>query len=127
MEKMLKYKMTANDRCQRCNGKETYKHLLWECEETKKVWKSYNEYVKKINYDQGKIGKYEDIFITSDISALSTIKMKIVQEIIQIKRPTGWTTENVEKIAQDLKNIEIYNSKSKFCMNKIMNKWNRIK
>ena len=127
MEKMLKYKMTATDRCQRCNEKETYKHLLWECEETKKVWKSYNEYLAKIKYEHGKIEKYEDIFSIQDISALSIIKMKIIKEMIQITRPTGWTLDNVEKIAKELKNIELYYSLSKHCITKNMQKWNRIK
>ena len=46
MEKIQKYKMVTTDKCQRCDMKKTTKHLLWECVETKKIWKSYNEYVK---------------------------------------------------------------------------------
>ena len=64
---------------------------------------------------QEKIINYEDIYITRDISSLTAIKMKIIQEKIQINRPTGWTIENMEKIAKELKNIEIYNSKHNNC------------
>ena len=35
--------------------------------------------------------------------------------------------ENVEKIARDLKNIEIYNSKSNNCSAKFLKKWTAIK
>ena len=64
---------------------------------------------------QEKIINYEDIYITREISSLTAIKMKIIQEKIQINRPTGWTIENMEKIAKELKNIEIYNSKHNNC------------
>ena len=39
MEKMLKYKMVSSDKCQRCNGKEIFEHLFWECVEAKKCGK----------------------------------------------------------------------------------------
>ena len=61
MEKMFKYKMVATDKCQRCNEKETYKHLLWDCEETKKIWTSYNEYLTHINHPQEKLENYRDV------------------------------------------------------------------
>ena len=126
MEKMLKYKMVTSDKCQRCNGKETLKHLLWDCVEAKKVWKSYNEYLQKTDYAQSKIQNYEDIYITQDISALSTVKMKIIQEMIQIQRPMGWSMDNVEKIAKEMKNIELYNSKANNNFDKTRKKWNKI-
>jgi hypothetical protein len=37
-EKMLKYKMVSNNKCKRCEEVETYKHLIWECGEAKKIW-----------------------------------------------------------------------------------------
>jgi hypothetical protein len=36
--------------------------------------------------------------------------VKVIQAMIQIERPIGWTINNIRKIALDLKNIEIYNS-----------------
>jgi hypothetical protein len=44
---------------------------------------------------------------------LSKIKMKVIQGMIQIERPTNWTIENIEKIANDIKNMELYNLKIK--------------
>ena len=87
---------------------------------------SYNEYLQKIDYAQSKIQNYEEIYITQDISALSTVKMKIIQEMIQIQRPMGWSMDNVEKIAKEMKNIELYNSKANNNFDKTRKKWNKI-
>ena len=54
MEKMFKYKMATSEKCQRCNEKQTFKHLFWECVEAKKVWKCFNEYMEKIGNPQEK-------------------------------------------------------------------------
>ena len=82
--------------------------------------------IQKIDYAQSKIQNYEDIYITQDISALSTVKMKIIQEMIQIQRPMGWSMDNVEKIAKEMNNIELYNSKANNNFDKTRKKWNKI-
>ena len=118
--------MVATDKCQRCNEKETYKHLLWECKEAKKIWINYNNYLQHIKYPQDKIETYQDVYLIPNISAISTVKMKIIQEMIQIKRPTGWTMETIRKIAMEMKNIELYNSKTNNSIDKMRRKWNII-
>ena len=118
--------MVPTDKCLRCNRKETYQHMLWECDEAKKVWKSYNDYLEKINYTHEKIEDYKDIYNTHNTSALSIIKMKIIQEMIQIIRPSGWTIEKIEKIAIEMKNLELYNSKINRSMEKTRRKWIKI-
>ena len=35
--------------------------------------------------------------------------MKIIQEMIQIDRPSGWNLENVNWISKDIIRIELYN------------------
>ena len=77
MEKMFKYKMVTSEKCQRCNEKEAFKHLLWDCVEAKKVWRCFNEDMEKINNPQEKIENYEDIYITRNISSITTLKIKI--------------------------------------------------
>jgi hypothetical protein len=52
--------------------------------------------------------------------------MKIIQEMIQIQRPMGWSMDNVEKIAKEMKNIELYNSKANNDFDKTRKKWNKI-
>jgi hypothetical protein len=42
MEKMFKYKMVNSDKCSRCGDVESYRHLLWDCLETKRVWQAFN-------------------------------------------------------------------------------------
>ena len=41
------------------------------------------------------------------------LKMKMVQAFIQIERPVGWTHERIQRMAMDLKMIELYNSVAK--------------
>jgi hypothetical protein len=57
------------------------------------------------------INKYEDIFITENLSILSTIKMKIVQEFIQIERPKGWSITRIENLIMSIRDTELYNAK----------------
>ena len=119
--------MVSSDKCLRCNETETYQHMLWDCVEAKKVWKSYNDYLVKVNLTQEKIQNYKDIYNNHNTSALSIIKMKIIQEMIQIKRPTGWTIEKTEKIANEMKHLEIYNSIITHSVEKTRRKWIKIK
>ena len=35
---MLRFGMSRSDECERCGEVETYKHLFWECSESRKVW-----------------------------------------------------------------------------------------
>ena len=37
------------------------------------------------------------------------IKVRVIQEMIQINRPVGWNINSVWKIANELKRIEKYN------------------
>ena len=46
--------------------------------------------------------------------------------MIQIIRPSGWTTEKTEKIAMEMKNLELYNSKINRNMEKTRRKWIKI-
>ena len=44
-ERMLRFRMSLSDACERCGEVETYKHLFWECVESRRVWRSFNEYM----------------------------------------------------------------------------------
>ena len=35
---MLSFRMSRDSDCARCGEVETYKHLFWECSESRKVW-----------------------------------------------------------------------------------------
>jgi hypothetical protein len=123
-EKMFKYRMTESPNCPRCNLKETSKHMLWECKDSRIIWETYNETLHDENH---KIKKYEDIFITDDLAILSTIKMKIVNELIQIIRPTGWGKERMTNLIKNLRNMELYNAAKNNTLSKTQRKWDPIK
>jgi hypothetical protein len=76
MEKMSKYKIVNNNKCKRCEDVETYKHLLWECREAKKIWMAFNEFVvTHLDLHQEKIKDYDNIFMIGKIGVLSKIKI----------------------------------------------------
>ena len=113
MEKMFKYKMVNCNKCKRCGNIETYRHLLWECRESRRIWKAYNEFLGMIEHPKEVVEKYDDVFMIGNIGMLSKIKMKVIQGMIQIERPTNWTIEHIKKIANEIKNMELYNSKKR--------------
>jgi hypothetical protein len=122
-EKMFKYKMTDTPNCPRCNHIETSKHLLWDCDESRKIWAFYNNILTKVNLQNMIITSYEDIFKTESINILSIIKMKIIKEFIQITHPQGWTSERINNIISQTGKTEIYNAKIKNENEKTIKKW----
>jgi hypothetical protein len=107
--RMFKFKMCNSPKCPRCEENETTKHLLWECRESQKIWKYYNEIISEQGMRGAQINTYEDIYTTDKIGPLSIIKMKIVQEFIQIERPVNWSKERVKQLIINLRNIEMFN------------------
>ena len=103
--------MANSNKCKRCEEIETYKHLIWECRETKKIWQMLNEFLIKINQKNNRALEYENVFRIGNIANLSKLKVRLIQAMIQIERPINWTMEKIIKIANDIKNIEIYNAK----------------
>jgi hypothetical protein len=124
-KRMFTYKMTATPNCPRCNQVETSKHLLWECEETKKLWKAYNDVLKEISLDKMNLILYEDLFKTETIPLLMTIKLRMIQELIQINRPTNWNTSRTLNIIFQIRNMEMQNSSSN--NKKILKRWENFK
>ena len=101
--------MVNDNKCKRCGEVETYRHLLWECREARKIWKLYDEYMVAINQSTEKVQCYEEVFRVGEVGVMSKVKMKVIQEMIQIERPANWSKENIIKIVKELKNIELYN------------------
>jgi hypothetical protein len=122
-QRMFKYKMTNDPNCTRCGNTETTKHLLWECQESQNIWKLYNEILDECFLGKSKIVKYENIYETDSVAILSIIKTKIIQEFIQIKRPTNWVKGNIAKIIINLRNIEMYNANKIHTLSKTKQKW----
>ena len=55
------------------------------------------------------INEYKDIYHIDDCGHMCKVKMKIIQEMIQIEHPIGWNIERINKISNEIKRIEIYN------------------
>ena len=66
-----------------------------------------------IEHPKEVVEKYDDVFMIGNIGMLSKIKMKVIQGMIQIERPTNWTIEHINKLANKIKNMELYNSKKR--------------
>ena len=55
------------------------------------------------------INEYQDIYNIDDCAHICKVKMKIIQEMIQIERPCGWNMERINLISKEFKRIELYN------------------
>jgi hypothetical protein len=58
--------------------------------------------------------------------AISIVKMKIIQALIQIERPTNWNREKLLDTIKDLMNVERYNATVSRTINKFKIKWNHF-
>jgi hypothetical protein len=87
-ERMLRFKMVDSDGCKQCHEVETFKHLLWECNCTKEIWRNFNSILSKRGLDNKRINSYSDIFKFSMSAATTTIRLKIINQFIQINRQT---------------------------------------
>ena len=103
--------MVNNNKCKRCAEVETYKHLLWECREVQKIWKLFNEFTSHIDHQEDNVLVYENVFIIGNIANVNKIKIRIIQEMIQMERPINWTMDNIVRLANELQRIEIYNAR----------------
>jgi hypothetical protein len=124
--KMKKYKMTESDMCTRCDQTETLKHLLWDCSEAQNIWSIFNSFLTKQSNDTMTVNNYNDIFYTIRSPSLCLVKIKIIQELIQIKRPTNWTKDNLMTIINNLIRIEKYIAVRERKLEKFEIKWQNL-
>jgi Sec7-like guanine-nucleotide exchange factor len=87
---------------------ESNKHLLWECVETKIIWSLFNDVITEYTSEQITLNSYEDIFRWEQTPIFNVLKVKIIQQLIQIKRPKGWTKNTLTKLIMDFHNVESY-------------------
>ena len=55
------------------------------------------------------INEYQDIYDIDDCAHVCKVKMKIIQEMIQIERPNGWNIDRINLISKEINKIELYN------------------
>ena len=106
--KMFKFKMTDTVECERCGRKETTKHLLLECPFTLMAWKNFNEILEERNLASEKIISYEKILDFEGSSCVNLVKLKLINEFIQIERPRHLTKEKISLLIKQLMSTEKY-------------------
>ena len=94
---MSRFGKSRTDHCERCGEGETYRHLFWECIESGRVWRSFNEYMREIGHGH-RVNNYQDVFNIDNNRIISMIKVRVIQAMIQIIRPTGWNVERIKVI-----------------------------
>jgi hypothetical protein len=67
-----------------------------------------------MNEDSERVHEYDDIFRIGNKGNVSKVKIRVIQGMIQIERPRGWTIEKIKEVACDLRNIELYNATIKY-------------
>ena len=105
-EKMKRYGMTKNDECPRCKIREDTRHLMWGCVHSTNIWALYNNTMIKIGNQEEVVREYEDLFKPGLTKVNAIIKIKMIQELIQINRPMNWKSENIMRIIKEMKNIQ---------------------
>jgi hypothetical protein len=124
--RMFRYKMTSNDKCPRCGEIESTMHLLWECDHVKHIWSLYNELVQSVGVQQDKILKYDDVYSATTSGVVNLVKIRVIQELIQIDRPRNWTRSHINKIVVDLINTEKYNATESHSIRKFSSRWGAL-
>jgi hypothetical protein len=123
---MFRYKMTSNDKCPRCGEIESTMHLLWECDHVKHIWSLYNELVQSVGVQQDKILKYDDVYSATTSGVVNLVKIRVIQELIQIDRPRNWTRSHINKIVVDLINTKKYNATESHSIQKFSSRWGAL-
>ena len=112
-ERMCRFKIIENNACERCQQVETTKHMLWGCVESRNIWQLFNKWIKNNSTVAKEVIEYQDIYIIDNCAHVCKVKMKIIQEMIQIVRPSGWNMDRMNLISNDIKRIELYNKNKK--------------
>ncbi len=103
---MLKFKMTDAVECERCGREENTKHLLLECPFSLMAWQNFNEILEDRNLGSEKIVSYKNIFDFEGSACVNLVKLKLINEFIQIERPKNLTKDKISTIIKQLLSTE---------------------
>ncbi len=126
-ERMKRFKMVESDKCNRCDEVESSKHLLWECIESRRIWNLYNKVIKEQTQIADSVLIFDDIFKMHENKVLNMIKVKIIQQLIQIIRPVRWTENKITEIIIELRKIEWHNSNILYYKQKHNIRWEKFR
>ena len=106
---MCRFGMINNNICERCQQIESNRHLLWECVESRNIWDLFNTWIANNNSASKAVNEYQDIYNIDDCAHVCKVKMKIIQEMVQIEHSSGWNLEQINLISKNITKIELYN------------------
>jgi hypothetical protein len=121
--RMKKFKMTQTDKCPRCGITESISHLLWECTQANNIWREYNKFLMKTSQQKDCVNDYQSIYSVAKTPATILIKIRVIQELIQMARPTCWNEEKMEALVKDLISTEKYIANKNYTVDKFFKKW----
>jgi hypothetical protein len=122
-ERMKRYNMTNTNRCIRCGEVETTKHLLWECQQVRNIWLLFNNLMVNLNKQVDLVSSYDEVYNAASSSGTNLIKIRLIQELIQIDRPKNWGPEHIKRIITNLINTDKYNAIKSFSLAQHAIKW----
>ena len=61
-ERMFRFHISRDNECERCGLTESYRHLMWDCAESRRVWDCFNNYILSINGTVNLVRCYDDVF-----------------------------------------------------------------
>jgi hypothetical protein len=123
---MKKYKMTETDSCPRCGLIETTKHLLLECVHAKNICSLYNNLMTQIGKSCELVNNFEEVVKSCNSPEISIVKVKIIQQLIQIEIPMNWDQDKLHSIIREVINFEQYNSNVSSSTEKFNVKWSHM-
>ena len=121
--KMVKFKMTDSAECERCGAEETTKHLLWDCSFSQLAWKNLNSILDEKKLGLDKIVSYEKIFDFGGTACSTLIKLKIINEFIQIERPKQLSKSKISTLINQLIITEKYIAIKNQKLGKLKERW----
>jgi hypothetical protein len=124
---MKKFRMTDSDACPRCGNTENLRHLIWECAHSINIWKLYNEIINEAcPNSKDSVETYESIFDSTEMPCINIIKLKVIQELIQIDRPKNWNKSKLIQVIKELISMEKYNAIKLKLVTKFYSKWEKF-
>ena len=89
----------------------------------KNIWSLYNTLMTQIGKSCELVNNFEDLVKSCNSPEISIVKVKVIQQLIQIERPMNWDQDKLHTIIRELINIEQYNANASRSIDKFNMKW----
>jgi hypothetical protein len=77
----------------------------------------------KLGKNVENVQSYENIYKIGNTPGTALIKIRVIQELIQMERPRNWTSKSLELLIENLIQTDEYNAKQTHLEVKFMSKW----